>query len=147
MLRSDEIRKRQHGVPPEQRLPNSAYGEAASEAVLGELTALVTETAMGGHAVIADATFIDPRDRSRLAAAARAVAVPFLGLWLQAPLAELETRIAERNHDASDATIAVLHAVSRGNPGPGDWTAVEAIEPTQTEAQARLAIRSARSDC
>ena len=37
VLRSDEIRKRRHGVAPEQRLPQTAYSDAASEAVFGEL--------------------------------------------------------------------------------------------------------------
>ena len=147
VLRSDEIRKRQHRVLPEQRLPQSAYSEAANEAVLSELAALVAETARGGHAVIADATFIDQRHRSMLAAAAHAAGVPFIGLWLHAPLALLEGRIAERHHDASDATVAVLHAASRGNPGPGDWIAIEAAETAETEARARIAIRSARSNC
>ena len=41
VLRSDEIRKRQHGVAPEQRLPQAAYSDAASEAVFGDLAALV----------------------------------------------------------------------------------------------------------
>ena len=147
VLRSDEIRKRQHQALPEQRLPQSAYSEAANEAVLSELTTLVAETAKGGHAVIADATFIDQRHRSMLAAAAHAAGVPFIGLWLHAPLALLEGRIAERHHDASDATVAVLHAASGGNPGPGDWIAIEAAETAETAAQARIAIRSARSNC
>ena len=62
---------------PEQRLPQSAYSDAASEAVFAELAALVRETAAGGHAVIADATFIDPRHRTLIEAAARAAGVPF----------------------------------------------------------------------
>ena len=45
VLRSDEIRKRQHGVAPEERLPQSAYSDAASEAVFAALAALVRETA------------------------------------------------------------------------------------------------------
>ena len=40
VLRSDEIRKRLHAVAPEERLPQSAYGDAASEAVFDELAAL-----------------------------------------------------------------------------------------------------------
>ena len=39
VLRSDEIRKRQHGVAPEQRLPQAAYSDAASEAVFAALAA------------------------------------------------------------------------------------------------------------
>ena len=71
VLRSDEIRKRQHGVAPEERLPQSAYSDAASEEVFAELAALARETADGGHAVIADATFIETRHRTQIEAAAR----------------------------------------------------------------------------
>ena len=43
VLRSDEIRKRQHGVAPEERLPQAAYSDAASEAVFAALAALVRD--------------------------------------------------------------------------------------------------------
>jgi hypothetical protein len=140
VLRSDEIRKRQHGVPPEQRLPQPAYSDPASEAVFAELAGLAGETARGGHAAIADATFIDPRHRAMLADAARSARVRFVGLWLRAPLPELEARIGARRHDASDATVAVLHAASQSDPGPGDWIVIDADEPAATEARARRAI-------
>ena len=141
VLRSDEIRKRQHGVAPEERLPQSAYSDAASEAVFAALAALVRETAGGGHAVVADATFIDPRHRSVIEAAARDAGVPFLGLWLEAPLAELEARIAGRRRDASDATIAVLQAASRSNPRAGDWVAIDATDANAARAEALDAVR------
>ena len=127
---------------PEERLPQSAYSDAASEAVFAALAALVRETASGGHAVIADATFIDPRHRTVIEAAARAAGVPFLGLWLEAPLAELEARIAARRRDASDATIAVLRAASRSNPRAGDWVAIDATEMAVALTQARDAVRA-----
>ncbi len=150
VLRSDEIRKRQHGVPPEQRLPQSAYSKAASEAVFTALAELVRDAASGGQAVIADATFIDPRHRAMVAAASQSAGVPFVGLWLEAPLPLLETRIAARQHDASDATVAVLHAVRRGNPRGnrqgelqgGNWLAVDASDATSALAQARAAVRA-----
>ncbi len=140
VLRSDEIRKRQHGAPPEQRLPQPAYSDAASEAVLAELAELAQVTAAGGHAAIADATFIDLRHRSLVEAAAKAAGVPFVGLWLQAPLAELEARIASRQGDASDATLTVLHATARCDPQPGHWIAVDASTPGKAVAAARIAI-------
>ena len=37
ILRSDEIRKRQHNVEPEQRLPQSAYSDAASQVVFATI--------------------------------------------------------------------------------------------------------------
>jgi aminoglycoside phosphotransferase family enzyme/predicted kinase len=143
VLRSDEVRKRQHGAAPEQRLPQSAYSDAASEVVFGELARLAREAVGGGHAVIADATFIDPRDRASVEAAARAARVAFVGLWLEAPLHELEARIANRGRDASDATVAVLRAASAGNPKAGTWRAIDARDLGVAQDQARRAIQTA----
>ena len=142
VLRSDEIRKRQHGAAPEQRLAPSAYGAAASKAVFATLAATVRDTVAGGHAVIADATFIDPAHRALVARAAREAGVPFLGLWLEAPMAMLEARIAARRDDASDATVAVLHAASRGNPRSGNWVSLDARDLATALARAREAIRT-----
>jgi predicted kinase len=141
ILRSDEIRKRQHGVAPEDRLPQTAYSAAASATVFAALADMVRDTAVGGHAVIADATFIDPHDRARVAEAAHAANVRFLGLWLEAPLPMLEARITARRDDASDATVAVLRAASRANPGRGDWTAVDASDAKIALAEALATLR------
>ena len=141
VLRSDEIRKRQHGVAPEERLPQSAYSDAASEEVFAELAALARETADGGHAVIADATFIETRHRTQIGAAARTSRVPFLGLWLEAALPELEARIAARSRDASDATVEVLRAASRSNPNAGNWVAIDAGTPDTALARVRDVLR------
>jgi hypothetical protein len=141
VLRSDEIRKRQHGVAPEERLPQSAYSDAASEKVFAELAALARETADGGHAVIADATFIETRHRTQIGAAARTSRVPFLGLWLEAALPELEARIAARSRDASDATVEVLRAASRSNPNAGNWVAIDAGTPDTALARVRDVLR------
>ncbi len=142
VLRSDEIRKRRHGVAPEQRLPQTAYSDAASEAVFGELAGMVEATARGGHAVVADATFIDPHHRSMLEAAARSAGAPFLGMWLEAPLHALAARIAARERDASDATVAVLRAASARAPEPGSWRVIDAAEAATALAQACGAIDS-----
>ncbi|HXA22355.1 MAG TPA: AAA family ATPase [Acetobacteraceae bacterium] len=141
VLRSDEIRKRLHGAAPEDRLPQTAYSDAASTAVFATLAQMAGEAAVGGHAVIADATFIDPRHRVMLHDAAEAPGVPFLGLWLEAPLPVLEARISGRQHDASDATVDVLHAASQANPQAGDWVAVDAGDAAVALEQARAAVR------
>jgi aminoglycoside phosphotransferase family enzyme/predicted kinase len=128
VLRSDEIRKRQNGVEPEQRLPQSAYTEAKSAAVFQELMTLVEAAARGGHTVIADATFLDLGHRAMVEAAAQRAGAPFLGIWLTAPQAILEQRIAAREGDASDATVAVLHSASPHDPGPDNWRAMDASD-------------------
>jgi predicted kinase len=130
VLRSDEIRKRQHNAAPEQRLPPTAYTEDNSVAVFNELASLAEVAAKGGQAVIADATFLDVAHRSLIEAAAARAGVPFLGVWLSAPLPVLEQRVAARTGDASDATLDVLRAAARNDPGPGTWHGVETSNGT-----------------
>ncbi len=138
VLRSDEIRKRRRGVAPEQRLPADAYAEAESRAVFAELHRAVAETAAAGHAAIADATYLDPAHRRAVAAAAGAVR--FLGVWLEAPLALLESRIAARQGDASDATVAVLRRAAQSGQRPADWLAVDATDAARALATVRDAL-------
>jgi aminoglycoside phosphotransferase family enzyme/predicted kinase len=140
VVRSDEIRKRQHGAAPEERLSQAAYSEQASDAVANELAWLVRESARAGHAAIADATFMDASHRERVEHAARVLRIPFVGLWLTAPLAELEARIAARRHDTSDATIEVLRAASKNNPQAGGWAEIDAQSPECALSEARAAL-------
>jgi uncharacterized protein len=132
--RSDEIRKRQHNVAPEQRLPPGAYTDQKTRAVFSELANMAETTARGGHAVIADATFMDLNHRSMIQAAAARAGVQFLGIWLTAPQALLERRIAGRSGDASDATIAVLHSAAGNDPGAAGWHAIDASDGVAAEA-------------
>jgi hypothetical protein len=141
VLRSDEIRKRRHGVAPERTLGEDAYTAAASAAVFGELFAQASAVAAGGHAVIADASFLDAGDRAGIAAAAAAAGVPFTGLWLTAPLPVLRDRIAARRGDASDANVAVLEAAAArhaGAPPPEGWVALDAAGDPLPAALAAL---------
>jgi uncharacterized protein len=84
---------------------------------------------------------MDAGSRARIAHAAAAARVPFIGLWLQAPLPMLEARITGRERDASDATIEVLHAASRADPGAGDWVAVDAGAADKALTNARETLR------
>jgi aminoglycoside phosphotransferase family enzyme/predicted kinase len=138
VLRSDEIRKRQHGIAPEQRLPEQAYGAAASAAVFASLFVDLAAAAGAGHGVIADAMFIDLEQRAAVRKAAGDAT--FLGVWLQAPMAVLETRLAARKGDASDADIAILRASAARDPGPGDWLAVDATDGAGALACIRAAL-------
>jgi predicted kinase len=142
VLRSDEIRKRRHGVAPEQRLPESAYSAGATEAVFGELTELVKVVGGAGHAVIADAMFLRPEQRTAVEQAARRANVPFLGLWLTAPRDRLEARLGSRTGDASDATVGVLDAVARHDSGGGDWVVIDASDEGRALSQARHTMQT-----
>ncbi len=147
VVRSDEIRKRLSGVAPEERLPQSAYTPDVSRTVFEALTETVRVAAKGGQAVIADATFMDPDHRSMVKNAARQAGVPFHGFWLQASLPDLEQRVAARTGDASDATVAVLHAAAPNDPGPLDWTPIDASDATKALAQVRNFLPFVREPC
>jgi len=137
VVRSDEIRKRLCGVAPEDRLPPSAYTPVVSQTVFETLAGTVEVAAAAGQAVVADATFMNPTHRTMVEVAAQRGHVPFRGFWLQAPLAQLEERVAARTGDASDATVAVLHATAPNDPGPLDWTPIDASDSTKAIVEAR----------
>lgn len=142
VLRSDEIRKRQHGVAPEHRLAQPAYSEAASRAVFSALAADAATATAAGQCVVADATFIAAEHRHAVEDAARSSGVPFVGLWLTAAYGELERRIRGRTGDASDATLAVLRAAAREDPGAGTWHAIRSQEGADDLAVAQAVLRS-----
>ena len=142
VLRTDEIRKRQSGVAPEVRLPASAYAPAANAAVERELASLVTAVAAGGHAVIADATFLDAADRLAVARVAKAEEAPFVGVWLTAPAWVLEERIAGRQNDASDADLAVLRRALHRDAGTIEWPQIDGTDASGAAARIHEILRA-----
>jgi predicted kinase len=133
ILRSDEIRKRLHGVAPEARLGREAYTAKANANVNAALLDGVRQAA--GHAVIADATFTGPLLRDAIATCG----APFVGIWLEAPLDVLVQRVANRKGDASDATPAVLERMAAANRGVMTWHVVPADEHVTARCHALLA--------
>jgi aminoglycoside phosphotransferase family enzyme len=131
ILRSDEIRKRQAGVPPETRLPPEAYRPEASAAVFATLNQQAAEALAAGHSVIADAVFQRGPERDALAALGHG----FTGLWLEAPLEVLRARIAARRGDASDATAEVLAATAARDAGEITWNRLDAASGTEGSAR------------
>nr|WP_281414722.1 AAA family ATPase [Plastoroseomonas arctica] len=129
LLRSDEIRKRQHGVAPETRLPPESYRPEASAKVHADLFAAAGAALAAGHGVVADAVWYDPAMRAEIEATARRAGAVFTGLWLEAPLPVLQARIAARRGDASDADAAVLARTAAADPGAIAWHRVDALDP------------------
>lgn len=136
VVRSDEIRKRQHGVAPLTRLGAEAYTPAASARVFAELAARVRAARERG--VIADATFMNPAHRALVRDAAGEA--PFLGVWLMAPADVLRARVAARVDDASDAGLAVLESALAADPGPGEWLAVDCRDGARAAAAVLAAL-------
>ncbi|TCH99536.1 hypothetical protein EJV46_02345 [Roseococcus sp. SYP-B2431] len=133
-LRSDEIRKRRHGISPEERLPQTAYGPAEARQVFAELRELAGAALNAGCSVVADGAYLDPREREAIASAAP----DFFGFWLEAPLDTLRARVASRSGDASDADVAVLDMMAAREAGPLDWTRLDSTSDPATVARKML---------
>ncbi len=143
ILRSDEIRKRLHGVAPETRLPEAAYAPEKSREVKAILFADMRRVLACGHAVIADLSFLDPQDRT--SAQDSCAAAPFVGIWLTAPPDVLRARVAARRGDASDATVEVLDRILASAPDVSDWQKIDATNPdatTQIKAMLSSVVKS-----
>ncbi len=125
-LRSDVARKRLFGVAPEYHLPASAYAPETDAQVYARLRAEARRTVRAGFAALFDAAFLDRSEQAAAAALARALGVPFLGLWLDAPLETLAARAAARRGDASDADEAVIRRQLDRRPEAPGWRHVDA---------------------
>ncbi len=126
VLRSDVIRKRLFGVAPETRLPPAAYDKATNARVYRALYDEAAATLRAGYCAIADAAFLDPAERTAVAAVAAQANLPFTGLWLEAPAETLRQRLAARTDDASDADLQVLDFQLGLELGPLDWNRLDA---------------------
>ncbi|WP_336960376.1 AAA family ATPase [Sphingobium aquiterrae] len=126
ILRSDVLRKRLAGVPPETPLPSASYTSTASAAVYGELERLASHTLHAGQAAIADAVFARPVERDAIGRIAQRQGLPFEGIWLEAAPDLLKQRITTRANDASDADAVVAEAQAHYDIGTVDWHKVRA---------------------
>ena len=140
VLRSDEIRKRLCQAAPEQRLRPAAYDPEMDQWVHNEMMEGVRQSIFARHAVIVDATFIEPAYRAALAELAASFGAPFVGLWLRAPMETLEQRIAARRNDASDATVTLLRRIAALDPGVRLWHDIDASDAMGAAAQARAIL-------
>jgi aminoglycoside phosphotransferase family enzyme/predicted kinase len=140
LLSNDTVRKRLFGVAPEEKLTPAGYTPEAHAEVLATLLGSVRAAAAGGHAVIADATFLDPAARDAIEQSARQSGAAFLGIWLDAPLPVLEDRVAARRNDASDADMNVLRHAAAGAVPPSGWLHIDASDATRAEREVQSAL-------
>lgn len=136
VIRSDVIRKRLCGVAPETKLESSAYTTEMTVRVYQTMVADAEATLAAGHSVIVDAVFLRQDERAAIAAIGVAAGVPFAGLWLSAPADLLESRIAQRQDDASDADAEIMRHQLALDAGQIDWTPVDVSGSPEDAANA-----------
>jgi predicted kinase len=135
-LRSDEIRKALLHADALDRLPETGYAAGVTAEVYDRLHAAARACLAAGQSVILDATFLDADRRNAVRALARETGCPAALVWLTAPPETLIARVAARRGDASDADAAVVRAQLGRDPGPIDWTVIEAVGDAEILARA-----------
>lgn len=144
VVRSDVLRKRLAGVDLLAPLDATHYTRERSRTVYAALIREADAAIKAGWAVIADAVFARAEEREDIAAVARANGVPFEGLWLDAPLACLQERVARRQGDASDATADVVRRQAAYDLGAITWRRVDSSassDDTLNAAARALALK------
>jgi uncharacterized protein len=138
-LRSDIERKRLFGVNEFDRLPREAYLPQTSPPIYQRLRDLSSIALASGQSTILDAVDLRPEERVAAGQVAIQNNAHFTGLWLEAPLELLKERVARRTRDASDATVEVLTAQAKHEPGATDWQRLDASRSAETMAADALA--------
>ena len=142
VLRSDVLRKRKAGVPPETRLAASSYTPQSSRAVYDHLQDLAQAHLRRGSSVILDAAFLDDAERKTAEALASANGLRLTGIWLTADEHDRIRRLNARSGDASDADARVAAAQSRRLDQLPAWSILDAGRPLETvEREAQDLIR------
>lgn len=136
ILRSDVTRKRLMGVEDTVRLSDSAYTPKANAKVFSDMAKTAARVLAAGHAVVMDAVYGLEEERAEIAGVAAQARVPFDGLWLEADAEILTRRIAGRERDASDATLAVLKKQLATIAPPAGWTRIDASGTPEAIAEA-----------
>lgn len=125
VLRSDEIRKCLFGLAPTDRLGPEGYTAEVGARVYETLRRRAAEALAAGRSVVVDAVHAREDERTALEAVAQAAGVPFEGVWLEAPAAEMAGRIERRRGDASEADRGVLEAQLGYDLGRIGWRRVQ----------------------
>ena len=138
-VRSDIARKRLFGVDFAEKLPDVAYAPHVSDLVYAACRKRAKLALEAGQAVIVDAVHARPEERQALVILAKNLGVPFTGLWLEAPREMMRERIASRQGDVSDATIAVVDQQLSYDLGAQSFAVIDASLPFEQVVASCLA--------
>lgn len=125
IARSDVLRKRLVGIDPLTRLKPEGYSPEMTQRTYEALYSESRSALAQGHSVIADAVFARPEERKAIEGVARDMKVPFQGLWLEAPLEVMESRVTRRKNNPSDADASVVRLQQSYDLGEMTWTRID----------------------
>lgn len=146
VLRSDTTRKRLSGVGETERLSAAWYTAQASIRVYVTLLKDARHALAAGLSVIIDAVFSKTAERQEIELFGREASVPFVGIWLDAPLQLRLSRVGARTNDASDADAAVIEKQARYDMGEIGWRTCDAGGSYDETLRQALAIVNAPAE-
>lgn len=120
-IRSDVERKRMFEYEATEdaadEVDQGIYSSQASQQTYSKLHELTTLIINSGYSVIVDAAFLKSEQRLPFQLLAETLAVSYTIMEITAPAEVLRQRIIDREHDVSDADLAVLeHQLSNWQP-------------------------------
>ncbi len=121
IARTDMIRKRLMQVKPSEKLGPYGYREPVTKLTYETLYSEVSQAAQAGYCVVVDGVFAREEEREKLQALAASLNIPFIGLWLEAPIDVLEERVRARVGDPSDANEEIVRLQAGYNLGEISW--------------------------
>ncbi len=141
ILRDDIVKKQIMGIQPHQEL-DKAYDTPAFEEVVYDVLRQQAKMALSvGSCVIVDALFYNEQERLSIEKLARDEHVPFVGLWMDAPLSVREKRVQTRLRNPSDVKEKTeLDRQLKLETGPVSWHKVMTDGPRNKTLESALGI-------
>ena len=141
VLRDDIVKKQMTGLMPTETL-DKKYDTAAFEEVVYDVLRQQAAGALSvGSCVILDALFYNESERLAAEELAQKMNVPFVGLWMDAPLSVREERVKTRLRNPSDVRDrAELDSQLQLNTGTIRWHKIMTDKKREKTVQEALRI-------
>jgi len=125
VVRTDVMRKTLAGIPLLEKLGADGYTPEMTKKTYQACLEQAKKVLKSGNSVVFDAVFGKLRERQRVEQLAAETGVPFVGLWLDAPIEIRDKRASERINNVSDADSGVLKKQMAMDTGPIDWSKID----------------------
>ncbi len=140
VVRTDAQRKRLAGIGLLDRLPPESYTPEASAKTYAACHDEARAALTAGQSVVFDAVSARPEERAAIEALAGEMNVPFLGLWVDAPLAVRLERVETRKNNVSDAGAEVARRQEEMDIGEIGWTVIDSSGARKNTVAGALAL-------
>lgn len=125
IIRDDVVRKQMLSVSLSSNLDDTFYTPENEKKVYSQMRREAKKMLQKGYPVILDALFYNPKERKMAEKLASDLKVPFVGLWLEAPLDVRAERVEKRQNNPSDVkTKEALEEQLKKNLGQISWIKV-----------------------